>query len=167
MAVLADGALPGVRPASYSTVVRGGYKKLPEIQKDIFEGESIKAHKLFGRYLMGYPVEQQKYIAFANLVLSFKEENEVTEYKRWLDLKTGITGVRYKAHGITYERDVFASAPHLVIAVRITADRPGSISFTAELRGVRNGSMSNYATDYFRMDGAASNCALGCQGLGD
>ena len=73
----------------YSTVVKGGYKVLPEIQKDIFEGNPIKAHKLFGRYMMGYPVEQQKYQAFANLVLTFKNEKEVTDYKRWLDLSTG------------------------------------------------------------------------------
>ena len=37
----------------YSTVVQGGYKELPEIQKDIFNGQPIKAHRLFGRYLMG------------------------------------------------------------------------------------------------------------------
>src|SRR6476660_3153371 len=141
----------------YSTVVKGGYKVLPEIQKDIFEGHPIKAHKLFGRYLMGYPVEQQKYQALANLVLSFKNEKEVTGYKRWLDLKTGITSVQYNAHGVIYTREVFSSSPDQAIAVRITADKPGSISFTAQLRGERNGSMSNYATDYFRMDGAGSD----------
>ena len=93
----------------YSTVVKGGYKELPEIQKDIFEGNPIEAHKLFGRYLMGYPVEQQKYQALANLILSFKNEKEVTGYKRWLDLKTGITSVQYNAHGVTYTREVFSS----------------------------------------------------------
>ena len=41
--------------------------------------------------------------------------------------------------------------------MRITADKPGSISFTAELRGERNGAMSNYATDYFRMDGTGND----------
>lgn len=141
----------------YSTVVKGGYKELPEIQKDIFEGHPIEAHKLFGRYLMGYPVEQQKYQSLADLVLSFKNEKEVTEYKRWLDLKTGVTYVQYKAHGVTFQREVFASVPDQTIAVRITADKPGSISFTAELRGVRNNSMSNYATDYFRMDGIGND----------
>ena len=137
----------------YSTVVKGGYKMLPEIQKNIFEGNPIKAHKLFGRYLMGYPVEQQKYQGFANLILSFKNEKEVTDYKRWLDLGTGITSVQYKVNGVTYSREVFSSAPDQVIAVRLTADKPGSISFTAQLRGERNGAHSNYATDYFRMDG--------------
>src|SRR6476619_4236261 len=36
----------------YSTVVKGGYKVLPEIQKSIFDGNPLHAHKLFGRYLM-------------------------------------------------------------------------------------------------------------------
>jgi alpha-L-fucosidase 2 len=141
----------------YSTVVKGGYKVLPEIQKLLFEGDPLKAHKLFGRYLMGYPVEQQKYQAFANLILSFKNEKEVTDYKRWLDLSTGMNGVQYKANGVVYRREVFSSAPDQVIAVKLTADKPGSISFTAELRGERNNTHSNYATDYFRMDGAGND----------
>jgi alpha-L-fucosidase 2 len=141
----------------YSTVVKGGYKKLPEIQKDIFEGKPIEAHRLFGRYLMGYPVEQQKYQALGNIILTFKNEKEVTDYKRWLDLETGITSVQYKANGITYSREVFSSVPDQVIAIRITADKPGSISFTAELRGKRNQTMSDYATDYFRMDGIGND----------
>ena len=141
----------------YSTVVKGGYKVLPEIQKNIFGGNPIKAHKLFGRYLMGYPVEQQKYQAFANLILTFSNEKEVADYKRWLDLKSGITSVRYKVNGVTYLREVFSSAPDQTIAIRLTADIPGSISFTAELRGERNGSMSNSATDYFRMDGVGND----------
>ena len=141
----------------YSTVVKGGYEKLPEIQKDIFEGHPIEAHRLFGRYLMGYPVEQQKYQALANLILTFTDQKEVTNYKRWLDLNTGITSVQYKVNGITYSREVFSSAPDQTIAIRLTADKPGSISFNAELRGVRNNAHSNYATDYFRMDGIREN----------
>jgi len=141
----------------YSTVVKGGYKKLPEIQKDIFEGRPIEAHKLFGRYLMGYPVEQQKYQSLGNIVLTFGNEKEVTDYKRWLDLETGSACVQYKAHGVTFQREVFASAPDQTIVVRLTSDKPGSLSFTAELRGVRNSSMSNYATDYFRMDGVGND----------
>ena len=56
----------------YSTVVDGGAEILPQIQKYIFNGEPIKAHKLFGRQLMGYPVEQQKYQSLANLHLFFE-----------------------------------------------------------------------------------------------
>lgn len=137
----------------YSTVVKGGAEALPEIQEYIFEGEPIKGHKLFGRKLMGYPVEQQKYQPLANLVLFFNNEKEVTGYKRWLDLNTGITSVEYKVNDVTYKREVLTSAPDQVILVRLTASKPGNISFKAQLRGVRNMSHSNYGTDYFTMDG--------------
>ncbi len=136
----------------YSTVVKGGYKVLPEIQKMVFEEKYLAAHNLFGRNLMGYPVEQMKYQCLANLHLFFKNQDSITDYKRWLDLETGISGVSYNSNGITYHREVFASAPEQVIVVRISADKPGSISFTANLRGERNQTHSNYATDYFRMD---------------
>ena len=137
----------------YSTVVAGGYKVLPKIQKYIFEGKPLEAHKLFGRHLMGYPVEQQKYQALANLILFFPEQDTVTNYQRSLDLKTGIVTVKYSKDGVNYKREVIASHPDQAVVIRITADQPKSISFEAELRGVRNNAHSNYATDYFRMDG--------------
>lgn len=136
----------------YSTVVKGGYKVLPEIQKKVFEEKYLAAHNLFGRHLMGYPVEQMKYQCLANLHLFFKNQDSVTDYKRWLNLETGISGVSYKSNGISYTREVFASAPDQVIVIRITSDKPAGISFIANLRGERNQVHSNYATDYFRMD---------------
>ena len=136
----------------YSTVVKGGYKVLPEIQKLVFREKYLAAHNLFGRNLMGYPVEQQKYQSLANLHLFFRNQDTISNYKRWLDLENGIASVVYQSNGIIYQRDVFASAPDQVIIVRLTADKPGSISFVANLRGVRNQTHSNYATDYFRMD---------------
>jgi alpha-L-fucosidase 2 len=141
----------------YSTVVKGGYKVLPKIQKLIFEGKPIEAHKLFGRHLMGYPVEQQKYQSLANLHLFFNEDQESENYKRWLDLSEGITGVEYTINGVTYLREVFSSHIDQTIAIRLTASEPGMISFETELRGVRNSAHSNYATDYFYMDGEGEN----------
>jgi alpha-L-fucosidase 2 len=137
----------------YSTIVKGGAEVLPQIQKYIFEGQPIEAHKLFGRNLMGYPVEQQKYQSLANLHLFFENQKEVSGYKRWLDLNTGNTNVEYTSGGVTYRREVLSSAPDQVILVRLTASKPGSLTFKTQLRGVRNSAHSNYATDYFRMDG--------------
>lgn len=141
----------------YSTVVQGGAAALPEIQRLLFEGKPIEAHKLFGRHMMGYPVEQMKYQCLANLHLTFENEKEVTGYKRWLDLETATTHVVYTAHGVGYRRAITASAPDQVIVIRLTADRPGQIAFKAQLRGVRNTAHSNYATDYFHMDGVGKD----------
>ncbi|MGQ1785342.1 glycoside hydrolase family 95 protein [Saccharicrinis sp. GN24d3] len=143
----------------YSTVVKGGAEALPEIQRLIFEGEPIKGHKLFGRKLMGYPVEQQKYQPLANLVLMFDNQTEetVADYKRWLDLETGITSVEYTVGTVTFHREVLTSEPDQVVLVHMTADKPGSLTFKAQLRGVRNMSHSNYGTDYFTMDMVGQN----------
>lgn len=136
----------------YSSVVKGAYKALPQVQKDVFDGKFMEAHNLFGREMMGYPVEQQKYQSLGNLILFFKGEEKATNYKRWLDLSTATSATVYTVNGITYKREVFASAPAHTIVIRITADKPGSINFKANLRGVRNQEMSNYTTDYFRMN---------------
>jgi len=137
----------------YSTVVKGGHKVLPEIQKLIFDGQVKKAHILFGRRMMGYPVEQQKYQALANLVINFPSKDSVTDYRHQLDLDTAVVMTSYEQNGVRYVREVFSSPVDQVIVVRFTADKPGKISFTAQLRGYRNSAHSNYATDYFRMDG--------------
>lgn len=143
----------------YSTVKKGGYQHLPEIQRLLFEGKPVEAHRLFGRYLLGNPVEQQKYQSLGNLILDFGKGTTVTEYYRELDLYNAVTKIRYKQDGVTYTREIFASWPAQAIVMRISADQPGKISFNAQLQGVRNQTHSNYATDYFAMD------VLGSDGL--
>ena len=137
----------------YSTVVKGGAASLPEIQKLVFEGNYKMAHILFGRSLMGYPVEQMKYQSLGNLVLRFPSGGAVTDYRHELDLDTAVARTEYVKGGVRFTREVFSSPVDQVIVVRLTADKPGQVSFKAQLRGERNEAHSNYATDYFRMDG--------------
>ncbi|MCK0179280.1 glycoside hydrolase family 95 protein [Flavobacteriaceae bacterium S0862] len=141
----------------YNTTVKGGYEQLPKIQQLIFDGKPLEAHKLFGRHLMGYPIEQQKYQSLANLHLFFEEGQNAQYYKRWLDLSNGTSGVEFTINGVTYNREYISSAVDQTIAVKLTASEPGMLSFEAELRGVRNQAHSNYATDYFKMDGDGDN----------
>ncbi|HRR09926.1 MAG TPA: glycoside hydrolase family 95 protein [Rhodothermales bacterium] len=141
----------------YSTVVKGGYKVLSEVQRLVFAERYLEAHNLFGRNLMGYPVEQQKYQSLANLHLFFDHGKLVENYERSLDLEEGLTKVAYTSNGVRYKREVFASSPDQVIVIRLTADKPNSLSFRANLRGVRNQAHSNYGTDYFRMDPVGRN----------
>lgn len=136
----------------YSTVVRGGSKALPEIQRLVFQEKYFEAHDLFGRKLMGYPVEQQKYQSLANLHLFQAGHSTHSNYRRALDLRTGIATVSYTVGDVEFRREVLASAPDQAVLVRLTASRPGSISLRANLRGVRNQAHSNYGTDYFQMD---------------
>lgn len=137
----------------YDPVVKGAAAALPEIRRLLFAGEIARAHDLFGRNMMGRPYEQMKYQPLGDLLLTFPARRNVTEYRRELDLDSAVARVRYRADGVTYTREVFASAPDQVLVMRLTADRPGAITFRAELHGVRNPAHSNYGTDYFQMDG--------------
>ncbi len=139
----------------YSTVVKGGAAVLPEIQKLVFEGNYKMAHILFGRSLMGYPVEQMKYQSLGGLVLGFPSKDAVADYRHELDLDVAVVRTTYARNGVRFTREVFSSPVDQVIVVRLTADKPGMVSFKAQLRGERNEAHSNYATDYFRMDGLA------------
>ena len=137
----------------YDPVVKGAYRALPEIRSYLFAGDFVRAHDLFGRTMMGVPYEQMKYQPFADLWLDFPGHGGATDYRRSLDLGDGVARVRYVVDGVTYLREVFSSAVDQVLVIRISADRPGAVTFSAELHGVRNPAHSNYGTDYFRMDG--------------
>jgi len=142
----------------YSQVTKGGYKYLPEIRQLIFDGKYRKAHKLFGRRLMGTPIEQQKYQSFGNLILKFAEDDrEVSGYRRELDFDSAIATTTFSRGGVKYTREVFVTPIDQVIVIHLTAAKAKSISFNAELRGVRNIAHSNYGTDVFYMDGIGSN----------
>lgn len=137
----------------YSTAVPGGSEALGEVRRLIFEGRLVEAHRLFGRRLMGYPVEQQKYQSLGNLVLTLDGEGAVTDYRHVLDIDTALVTTTYMRGGVRFKREVLASVVDQVIAIRLSADTPRKVSFVAQLRGVRNQAHSNYATDYFQMDG--------------
>ncbi len=141
----------------YSTVKKGGYKVLPQLQQLLFEKKFVEGHLLFGRYMLGDPVEQQKYQNMGNLILDFDMDKAVTDYYRELDLSAGIAKLTYTQNGVAFTREVFASYPDQAIIMRITANKPGAINFRCQLQGVRNQTHSNYATDYFQMDNWGDN----------
>ncbi|MCC5930751.1 MAG: glycoside hydrolase family 95 protein [Cyclobacteriaceae bacterium] len=68
----------------------------------------------------------------SELYLDFHHYNP-EHYKRALHLNDAIMHVEYRHNGVKYSREYFASYPHNVMAVKLSADKNGSISFT--LRG--------------------------------
>ena len=53
---------------------------------------------------------------------------EFTAYRRELDISRAVQTITYRAGGVSYRREYFASHPAQVIVVRLTADQPGSLS---------------------------------------
>jgi alpha-L-fucosidase 2 len=107
---------------------------LPEVRQLIFAGKYQEANRLVGQRMMARPLRQMPYQTLGELVLTFPAGDEARDYRRELDLDAAVTTTRYTAGGVTLTREVFASASASVIVMRITADRPGQISFRATLR---------------------------------
>ncbi len=83
---------------------------------------------------MAKPLAQMPYQTVGDLMLTFPATAAVENYRRDLDLATATAHVSYSTGGVRFAREVFASAPDDVIVVRLSADRPGQISFEARLQ---------------------------------
>lgn len=70
--------------------------------------------------------------------VSLEPREDVENYRRTLDLRTAVATVEYEQGGVTYRREAFASAPDQVMVFRFTADKPGSISFSARLNRLQS-----------------------------
>ena len=108
-------------------------KAVPEIRRLLTEGHPAQAQAMADKTLISIPKALPVYQTMGDLWLDFGEVSEASNYRRELDLDTGIASVQYVAGGVRYTREVFASAPCHCIVVRLTADRPGSVSFHATM----------------------------------
>ena len=109
-------------------------KYLPKIRELLFNGQIKEAERLAILALTGMPETQRHYVPLGDLYLDFgadHKDQDVQNYHRELDLEKAIIRVTYERDGIQYKREVLASYPDQVLAIRLAADQPGSISFTA------------------------------------
>ena len=126
---LNEGTIWGGGPHNYDSPE--GLAALPQIRQLVFDGKFRQAEELADATFMGRPAGQMPYQPAGSLNLSFVDTGDITDYRRELDLTTAIAQVEYLSGGVRYRRETFASAPDQVIVVRLTADRPGKIGFTA------------------------------------
>jgi len=128
---------------------------LPKIRELIFEGRIKEAQDLCALALSGTPESQRHYEPLGNLYLLFDGENtEITHYHRWLDIADAVARVTYRKDGVNYTRQYITSYPKGIMAVRLTADKPGTISFHTQIsRGDMTWDLSSYETQVYRHPG--------------
>jgi alpha-L-fucosidase 2 len=120
----------------------GAYRSLPKIRELLDAGKQKEAEDLAMEEFMSVPVRQKAYQAFGDLLLDFPDvqESGIGNYRRDLDLDTGIATTRFVYRGVTYQREVFASYPAKLIVVRLSCNKPGSLAFEASLKSAHEGS---------------------------
>jgi alpha-L-fucosidase 2 len=70
------------------------------------------------------------YQPVGNFRISFLESSDSVNYYRELDIANAVATIRYQKDGVNYKREIIASLADDIIAMEITADKPGSISCT-------------------------------------
>ena len=115
---------------------------LPEARKLIFAGKYREANDLIGAKMMAKPLSQLPYQTIGDLLLALPAAEEVTNYRRDLNLDTAIASVQYTVDGVTYTRKVFSSPVDEVIVVHLTADQPGMISLAAGFKSPQRSTVS-------------------------
>ena len=123
-----ESTLWGGGPHNYTG--HAAYTHLEEIRQLIFAGKVDEAEKL-SETLMGQPKLLMPYQPFCDLRLHFPGHDQATEYRRELHLDDAIAEIAYKVGSVSFRREAFVSYPDQVLALRITADQPGQVTFTA------------------------------------
>jgi alpha-L-fucosidase 2 len=119
------------KPHNY--VRTGSADVVPQVRQLLVEGQVKEAQDLARSKMLSDPVRQKAYQPFGDLRLTFPGHAAATNYRRELDLDAAVARIRYEVGGVTYTREVIASYPDQVIAVRLTASRPGALSFTVRM----------------------------------
>ena len=108
---------------------------LPRVRSLIAEGKYREAQNLADASIMpganrnsGMP-----YQTFGDLYISMPGHGSYTGYRRELSLDSALSVVSYTVGGVSYRRETIATLGpgDNVVAVRLTASKPGMITFTA------------------------------------
>jgi alpha-L-fucosidase 2 len=126
-----EDTLWGGGPHDYSHP--GAAESLPEIRNLLFAGKPREAEKLAMERFMSLPLGQMAYQPFGDILLEFPGHEAYTDFERSLDIGQALSAVRYKVGGTIFTREVFASAPDRVIAIRLAADKKKKLAFTVRL----------------------------------
>lgn len=110
-----------------------GRGNVAEVRRLLFAGKPKEAEELAERTMIAVPKRLPPYQPLGDLWLKFEHQTP-TDYLRELDLDTAIVRISYKAGDTRFTREIFSSsAIASAIFIRLTADKPNSISFRASL----------------------------------
>jgi alpha-L-fucosidase 2 len=129
---------------------------LPEARRLVFAGKYGEAHKLIGEKMMAKPLRMMPYQTLGDLLLQFPETQSISMYRRQLNLDTAVATVSYTADGVRYTREFFSSPVDQVIVVRLTADRPGQVTFTAVMETPQKATVETEGPDTLLLRGNGS-----------
>ncbi|WEK17630.1 MAG: glycoside hydrolase family 95 protein [Candidatus Pedobacter colombiensis] len=112
---------------------------IPELRKLLFEGKFEEAQAIADVKMLPKKNSGMIYQPVGNLFIKFDGHEKAINYYRDLNIEKAVATVIYEVDGVTYKREIFSSFPDQVMMVRLTASKPGKISFSATMDSPQNG----------------------------
>jgi alpha-L-fucosidase 2 len=120
------------------TVNAEAMSEIGNVRRLLFEGKPREAVELADETMMARPRRLLPYQTLGDLWLAFERRDAATDYRRELDLASAVARVSYRAGGVNFRREIFASHPAQVIVVRLSSEQPGQISVAVGLNRERD-----------------------------
>lgn len=109
-------------------------ERIPEIRRLMREGKIRQAENLATLALAATPEFERMYQTLGDLYLDVcAPEEQVQEYCRQLDLDKALATVTYTSGGKRFRREIYISAPHNVMVIRLTSEERGGVSFQVRM----------------------------------
>jgi len=118
-------------PHDYSNI--GASEYLGKIRELIWQGKQKEAEDLALEKFMSVPLRQEKYQPFGDLWLSFPGHENVTGYRRELDVSNAVCKTAYEIGGTVFTREYIASYPDNLIAINLASNKKKALTFDVSL----------------------------------
>ena len=114
------------------------YEKFVEARDLVLKGEYRKGQDIIEENILA--TCSQAYMPLCDIKICYKAILPRKNYKRYLDLETGVNTVEYTRCGVNYKRTSFVSFNENAYIDRLVADKKGAINFTDSLKTKLKGS---------------------------
>jgi alpha-L-fucosidase 2 len=128
-------------------------QNIRKLQELVLEGKISEARELGLAKLTKSPTSFRSYEPLADLWIEMDDAPQTRDYRRQLDLRTGIATVEYRVGDVAMKREVLISAVDDIIAVRLSASEPGMVRAKIRLTRKKDMKVTAAGTDRLHMDG--------------
>ncbi len=130
---------------------------IPKIRELINEGKYREAQDMCTAHVKSATNQGMPYQTFGDLRISFPGHSRYDDYYRELSLDSARVIVKYTVDGVGYTRETFTSFTDQVVITRLTATKPGQITFNASFTSPHPDVMIASQGDDITLTGVSSN----------
>ncbi|WP_370526948.1 glycoside hydrolase N-terminal domain-containing protein [Bacteroides sp. 51] len=106
---------------------------LSDIRQLIFDGNYPEAQMMAGEKILSKNGFGMPYQTVGSLWLDFEGHENYTNFRRELDIDKAVATTIYTVGGVEYKREIFTSFVDQLVVVRLTASKPGKLTFNTKL----------------------------------